>query len=93
MGSLHVRVQPGARRTGFAGWFGDHPKVAIAAPPVDGAANDVLVAFVAEALGVRRRDVRIVVGGAARTKRLEVDGLDDAAIDSIVSAANPRPTG
>lgn len=93
MGSLHVRVQPGARRTGFAGWFGDHPKVAVAAPPVDGAANDVLVAFVAEALGVRRRDVRIVVGGAARTKRLEVDGLDDAAIDSIVSAANPRPTG
>lgn len=93
MGSLHVRVQPGARRTGFAGWFGEHPKIAIAAPPVEGAANAVLIDFVAQALGVRRRDVRVAIGGASRTKRLEIDGLDDAAIVAAVSVANPRPPG
>lgn len=93
MGSLHVRVQPGARRTGFAGWFGEHPKIAVAAPPVEGAANAALIEFVAQALGVRRRDVRIVIGAASRTKRLEVDGLDDATIAATVSALNPRPPG
>ena len=93
MGSLHVRVQPGARRTGFAGWFGEHPKIAVAAPPVEGAANAALIEFVAQALGVRRRDVRIAIGAAARTKKLEIDGLDDAAIVAAVSAANPRSPG
>ncbi len=93
MGSLHVRVQPGARRTGFAGWFGEHPKIAVAAPSVEGAANAALIEFVAQALGVRRRDVRIVIGAASRTKRLEVDGLDDATIAATVSALNPRPPG
>lgn len=91
MGRLTVRIQPGARRTGYAGWFGDHPKVAVAAPPVDGAANDVLVVWLAGELGVRRRDVRIAIGASSRTKRLEVDGLDDDEIAALVVAANPKP--
>ncbi|MCB0924621.1 MAG: DUF167 domain-containing protein [Mycobacterium sp.] len=93
MGRLHVRVQPGARRTALAGWFGDHPKVAIAAPPVDGAANEALVAWVATFFGTRGRDVRIVGGATSRTKRLEVDGIDDAELLARIEAANPRPPG
>jgi uncharacterized protein (TIGR00251 family) len=50
--------------------------VRLAAPPVDGAANDALVAFLAETLGVARRQVRIVAGHRSRDKRVEVDGLD-----------------
>jgi hypothetical protein len=42
---------------------------------------------------VGRRDVRIAIGAASRTKRLEIDGLDDAAIIEAVSAANPAPAG
>lgn len=80
MGRLHVRVQPGARRTGFVGWYGDLPKLAVAAPPVGGAANEEVVKAVAAAVDVPNRHVRIVGGAAARTKRLEVDGLDDAEI-------------
>lgn len=90
MGRLHLRVQPGARRTAFAGWFGEHPKVAVAAPPVEGAANDALVEFVARELGVRRRDVRIVVGSASRTKRLDVDGFTDDELIARIEAVNPR---
>lgn len=91
MGRLVVRVQPGARRTGFAGWFGDHPKVAVAAPPVDGAANEALVAWLAAFLGVRVRDVRVVGGAASRTKRLDVAGLDDDELMARVRTTNPRP--
>ena len=91
MGRLHVRVQPGARRTGFVGWYGDLPKLAVAAPPVDGAANEAVVKAVAAAVGVPNRSVRLVGGAAARTKRLEVDGLEDAQIlariSDVISAA------
>jgi len=91
MGRLHVRVQPGARRTGFVGWYGDLPKLAVAAPPVDGAANEAVVKAVAAAVGVANRSVRLVGGAAARTKRLEVDGLEDAQIlariSDVISAA------
>lgn len=90
MGRLHVRVQPGARRTAFAGWFGDLPKLTVAAPPVDGAANDELVRGLAVLLGVRPRQVRVVGGAASRSKRIEVDGLDDDELRRLVDELNPR---
>jgi uncharacterized protein YggU (UPF0235/DUF167 family) len=92
MGRLHVRVQPGARRTGFVGWYGDLPKLAVAAPPVGGAANEEVVKAVAAAVDVPNRHVRIVGGAAARTKRLEVDGLDDAEILARITDVISAPT-
>jgi uncharacterized protein YggU (UPF0235/DUF167 family) len=80
MARLVVRVQPGARRSGFVGWFGDHPKLAVAAPPVDGAANDEARRVIAACLGVHRRQVRLVIGAASRTKHFEVEGIDAGAI-------------
>lgn len=91
MGRLHVRVQPGARRTAFAGWFGEHPKIAVASPPVDGAANEALVAFLARELGVRARDVRIVGGASSRTKRLVIDGVDDDELTRRILELDPPP--
>lgn len=90
MGRLVLRVQPGARRTAFVGWFGDLPKLAVAAPPVDGAANEAVVAAVADAFGLRSRQVRLVGGASSRTKRLELDGVDDEAIRRTVEGLNPR---
>ena len=54
-------------------------KVRVAAPPVEGAANAALVAFVAEALRLRRSDVAIVSGERGRVKLLELSG-DPAAL-------------
>lgn len=71
---LDLHVQPGAKRTEVAGTHGDRVKVRLAAPPVDGAANDELVRFVAEAFGVARRDVSIVHGATSRQKRVRVRG-------------------
>lgn len=87
MARLHVRVQPGARRTAWTGWFGDLPKLAVAAPPVDGAANEAVVAAVAELLDVPRRSVRLVGGAASRTKRFEVDGVTDEQIAARLRGA------
>lgn len=89
MGRLVVRAQPGARRTAFAGWHGDLPRVAVAAPPVDGAANDELTRFLAGALGLRARQVRLVGGAGSRTKRFEIDGLDEAQIGTRVAGLCP----
>lgn len=49
-------------------------RVRVAAPAVDGAANQALVRLVADELGVPRRDVQLVAGAASRTKLLIVDG-------------------
>lgn len=71
---LELHVQPGAGRTGIAGLHGSRLKVRLAARAVDGAANDCLVAFLADALGAAKRDVVIDVGIASRTKRVSVRG-------------------
>ena len=53
-------------------------RVRVAAPPVDGAANEALVRLIASELGVAKRAVRLVSGETARTKLIEVDGADAA---------------
>ena len=78
-------MQPRARRTELAGRHGDALKVRLAAPPVDGAANEELVRFIAESLGVPRRAVRVTAGHTARRKTLEVDGVSQDAADRLVS--------
>ena len=45
---LTLHIQPGARKTEFAGQHGDALKIRLAAPPVDGKANAALIAFVAD---------------------------------------------
>ena len=72
---ITVHVQPRAKKTELAGWHGDALKIRISAPPVDGAANDELVRFVAKCLNVPRRSVRISSGATARRKRLTIVGV------------------
>ena len=69
---LDLHVQPGAKRTEVAGRHGGRIKVRLAAPPVDGAANDELVRFLAEAFGVPKRSVTIVGGATSRMKRVRI---------------------
>lgn len=75
-----VRVQPRASRTELDGAWQDSLRVRIAAPPVDGEANDALVRFLARRLSIGRGAVRIVAGESGRSKRIEVAGLTPAEI-------------
>lgn len=77
--SIRIHVRPGARAHAVVGLHGDALKVCIAAPALDGRANAALVEFLAERLGVARRDVRLVSGERSREKRLEVRGGADPA--------------
>ncbi len=72
--SLSVRVTARAGKTGIAGVRDNMLLVKLAAAPVDGAANDALVALLAEVFAVPRRAVRITSGERSRTKRLEIAG-------------------
>lgn len=80
-----VRVQPRASRTEIAGTHQGALKVRLQAPPVDGAANEALVEFLAESLGVPRRMVEIVSGASSRTKVVEVAGIDAGAVTRLAA--------
>ena len=69
---LALRVQPRASRNEVVGPHGDALKVRLAAPPVDGAANDALVRFLAEALELPRAAVTLIGGLSSRSKAVHV---------------------
>ena len=77
---ISVRVIPRAPRTRVDGERGGAILIRLSAPPVDGAANAALVAFLASALDLPRRDVTIVAGATSRDKRVRIVGLDESAI-------------
>lgn len=70
---LVLHVQPGAKRTGFAGTYGDAIRVRLAAPPVDGKANEALLRFLADAFGVPLRSVTLLHGATSRRKQVRID--------------------
>lgn len=81
-----LHVQPRASRTCFQGEHGGRLKVSLAAPPVDGAANEALVRFLADVLGVPRRQVEIVSGASGRQKRARIRGIDAARAEARLRA-------
>jgi uncharacterized protein (TIGR00251 family) len=75
MARITVKVHPRARRTALGARLGDAWKLSLAAPPVDGKANDECVRFLAELAGVPKSRVRIVSGATSRIKVVEVEGV------------------
>lgn len=78
-----IHVQPGARKTEIVGEYGDALKIRLAAPPVDGKANEALLAYLAERLGVGRRAVELRSGASSRRKTVAVDLPAAAALPLI----------
>lgn len=69
---LDLYVQPGAKRSEFAGRHGERLKIRLAAPAVEGKANEALVEFLAQYYQVPRRSVRIASGLKSRRKRVVI---------------------
>jgi uncharacterized protein len=80
-----VRVQPRASRDAIVGVHGGALKVALTVPPVEGRANAALVQLLAKALGIPRRQLRIVAGDRSRNKTLEVMGVDGDTVRARLS--------
>jgi uncharacterized protein (TIGR00251 family) len=72
---LRLRVMPGSARAAVVGRYGDAWKVRVAAPAERGRANEAVVSLLAESLGVRTPDVRVVAGLTARDKVVELSGV------------------
>lgn len=68
-------MQPRASRNEIAGLHGAEVRVRLTAPPVDGAANEALIRFLADVLGVSRTDVTLLTGGGSRSKLVSLRGL------------------
>ncbi len=77
---LEVLVQPRASRTRVVGEHDGRLKVQLAAPPVEGEANQALVELLADALGVRKADVVIQRGDTGRRKTVRVAGVTAARV-------------
>ncbi len=75
---LTLRVVPNARKTACEGLMddGETLKIRLAAPPVDGKANEALLLWLVETLHLRRSQVRLVAGEKSRNKRVEIEGLE-----------------
>jgi uncharacterized protein YggU (UPF0235/DUF167 family) len=92
---LTIRVRPGAGRTWVGGSAADqvagstdHPTlvVRVTAPAVDGRATEAALRALADALGVRRREVALVRGATSRVKVVEVEAVDEASLRARVDA-------
>ena len=82
-----VRVQPRASRNELAGEYGDALKVRLAAPPVDGKANDACRRFLAGLFDVPLAAVEIVGGESSRDKRILVRGVTVEQVRSRLAAS------
>jgi len=85
MARLAVKVHPRARRSAVTGRFGEAWKLDLAAPPVDGKANDECVRFFAELAGVPRARVRIVTGLTSRMKVVEIEGVPQDELERLIT--------
>jgi uncharacterized protein len=81
---LSVLVAPRASRTQVLGEHDGRLKIALAAPPVDGEANAALIAFLADALGVKKAAIALLDGARGRRKRLAVRGVAPADVEAVM---------
>ena len=72
--TLTLHVQPGAKRSEVSGLHGEALKIRLAAPPIEGRANEALLRFIADCFNVPLRNVELKQGAQSRHKRVEVRG-------------------
>jgi uncharacterized protein len=81
-----VKVVPRASKNQIVGMEGDAIKIRLNAPPVEGKANEALIKFLAETLGVSRAQIEIVRGHASRRKLVRVRGVTAEQIEKITKS-------
>ena len=87
--SIGIYVQPRASKSEISGMYDGMVRIRLAAPPVNGAANAALVAFIAERLDIAKSRVRVISGLASRRKVVRVEGMTEA---TVVAALTPQAT-
>jgi uncharacterized protein (TIGR00251 family) len=84
--TFHIRVHPRGKKNAINGEVGDALKVALTAPPVDGRANEAVIAFFAEFLNVPRSSVTIAAGQTSRNKVIRIAGITAAQVEQRLAS-------
>jgi uncharacterized protein len=86
--TLAVRAQPGAKKTAITGVYGEGAaaqlRIAVHAPPIEGRANEALIAFLADLFSLPRRDIALFSGETNRSKVFLLRGLRAAQVEPIL---------
>ena len=85
-----VLVQPRGARNELVGLQGDALKIRLTAPPVEGAANKMCMAFLAKSLKVRKSDVEIIGGQRSRAKKILVRSRTRRTVEVLVEGLSPK---
>jgi uncharacterized protein (TIGR00251 family) len=92
--TLAVRVQPGAKKTAIVGVYGEgvdaQLKIAVQAPPIEGRANSVLIAFLADFFDVPKNRVELVNGALSRSKVFLLHGISLAQVQAVLAGRAGR---
>ena len=90
---IDLQVVPRASRVAVGGRVGERLRVAVTAPPVDGAANAAVAEALAAAFGVRTRDVAIVRGQTGRRKTAQISGGSPEILTRLLDASGGHARG
>lgn len=83
--NLKVKVIPKASHNQIVGWENDELKIRLNAIPEKGAANELLIVYLAKTLGIPKSSILLVSGGASRHKRLKLKGISKSTLDQLLS--------
>jgi len=81
---LALRVHPGARRNAVTGTHDNALKISLTTPPTDGRANEALIRFLADLLGVPKASIALLSGAASRSKSVAIVGLSAAEVEAML---------
>jgi len=92
--TLAVRAQPGAKKTAITGVYGEGAaaqlKIAVHAPPLEGRANQALIAFLAESFDLPKNAVELVSGELSRSKVLLLRGVTSEKAKDVLNHFLPQ---
>ena len=77
---LRLRASPGSKKTRIDGTYGDALRIRVAAPPVDGKANQALIRFLADVFSVPKKKITLIRGQKSRDKSFAIEGLSLAEV-------------
>jgi uncharacterized protein (TIGR00251 family) len=87
--TLAVRAQPGAKKTAITGVYGEGKaaqlKIAVQAPPLEGRANQALIAFLAETFAVPKNAIEVISGELSRSKVFLLRGVTPATAQALLA--------
>jgi hypothetical protein len=85
--TLSIRIQPRASKNELVAREGGGLKIRLTAPPVDGAANEALIRFLADTLSVSKSQVELISGHTSRDKVVRVHGTSEAEAERLLNLA------